>query len=167
MRIFRAYIPIILFGSYCLRRLADLSESEERRRSFNPRLHCLPMLSTLLVFSLFSALRPVRTQIHSSIPEDTFAFPKYRLSFLNGLPLQNQTAERWLRDGLRGGEQEFLDNWHPNTPKGIDSGGLLADEVLFFFRSSIQLFLTSLCSSIIPFRRIISHASPLPKLRLR
>ncbi|PPQ86866.1 hypothetical protein CVT25_012585 [Psilocybe cyanescens] len=44
-----------------------------------------------------------------SLPEDTYAFPKFRVSFLNGLPVLNQTAERWLTEGLRGGEQEFLD----------------------------------------------------------
>jgi len=44
-----------------------------------------------------------------SLPEDTYAFPKYRVSFLNGLPLLNKTAQRWLTEGLRGGEQEFLD----------------------------------------------------------
>ncbi|KAI0035694.1 hypothetical protein K488DRAFT_42640 [Vararia minispora EC-137] len=43
-----------------------------------------------------------------SLPEDPYAFPKYRVSFLNGLPLLNDTAEKWLHDGLRGGEAEFL-----------------------------------------------------------
>lgn len=64
-----------------------------------------------------------------SIPEDTYAFPKYRVLFLNRLPLLNETAERWLKQGLRGGELEFLDqpwkddHWHtPSSPKEIDSG---------------------------------------------
>ncbi|KAF8320093.1 hypothetical protein DL93DRAFT_2164265 [Clavulina sp. PMI_390] len=43
-----------------------------------------------------------------SIPEDPFAFPKYRLSFLNGFSLDNSTAKRWLAEGLPGGEAEFL-----------------------------------------------------------
>ncbi|KAF8498336.1 hypothetical protein JB92DRAFT_3084589 [Gautieria morchelliformis] len=78
----------------------------------------------LLVWSLLAALAPASaSSIHTSIPEDLFAFPKYRLSFLNGLPVANKTAERWLRDGLYGGEQEFLDNWHPNPRHGIDASG--------------------------------------------
>ncbi|KAI1795756.1 glucosidase II beta subunit-like protein-domain-containing protein [Ganoderma leucocontextum] len=62
---------------------------------------------------------------HSRVPEDPFAFPKYRVSFLNGLPLLNQTAERWLHQGLRGGELEFLDqpwresSWQANPLKSI------------------------------------------------
>ncbi|KAI0807458.1 hypothetical protein C8Q74DRAFT_63887 [Fomes fomentarius] len=64
---------------------------------------------------------------HSRVPEDPYAFPKYRVSFLNGLPLLNQTAQRWLVDGLRGGEAEFLDQpwqgspWPANPLKGIES----------------------------------------------
>ncbi|KAI0375020.1 hypothetical protein BV20DRAFT_961268 [Pilatotrama ljubarskyi] len=46
---------------------------------------------------------------HSRVPEDPYAFPKYRVTFLHGLPVLNDTAERWLREGLRGGEHEFLD----------------------------------------------------------
>jgi protein OS-9 len=61
-----------------------------------------------------------------SLPEDTYAFPKYRVSFLNRLPLLRQTAERWLQDGLRGGESEFLgkswDEATPSSPKGIGNG---------------------------------------------
>ena len=54
---------------------------------------------------------------HSRVPEDPYAFPKYRVSFLNGLPLLNDTAQRWLQDGLRGGENEFLDR-----PWDVDEG---------------------------------------------
>ena len=43
-----------------------------------------------------------------SIPEDLYAFPKHRVSFVNGLYLSNDTAHRWLADGLAGGEDEFL-----------------------------------------------------------
>jgi protein OS-9 len=64
-----------------------------------------------------------------SLPEDTYAFPKYRVSFLNGLPLLRETAERWLQEGLRGGESEFLDQpWQeanryaPPPLKGIGDG---------------------------------------------
>jgi protein OS-9 len=64
-----------------------------------------------------------------SLPEDTYAFPKYRVSFLNGLPVLRETAERWLQDGLRGGELEFLNQpWSdvnvraPSSLKGIGSG---------------------------------------------
>lgn len=64
-----------------------------------------------------------------SLPEDIFAFPKYRVEFLNGLPVLNATVERWLKQGLRGGEREFMDQpWlhHnlnlPSNPKEIDSG---------------------------------------------
>ncbi|GJJ12056.1 hypothetical protein Clacol_006297 [Clathrus columnatus] len=48
-----------------------------------------------------------------------------RHTFLkNLLPLKNQTALRWLSDGLQGGQQEFIDQWNPNQhhPKEIESG---------------------------------------------
>lgn len=64
-----------------------------------------------------------------SLTEDFYAFPKYRVSFLNGLPVLNETAERWLQLGLKGGESEFLDQpWQDrprqsaNTLKAIESG---------------------------------------------
>ncbi|KAF8522194.1 hypothetical protein BU17DRAFT_87289 [Hysterangium stoloniferum] len=60
--------------------------------------------------------------IHQSIPEDLYAFPKYRVSFLNGLPVSNETAQKWLKNGLQGGELEFLGQWHANPPKEIESG---------------------------------------------
>jgi len=60
------------------------------------------------------------------LPDDLYAFPKYTVTFLNGLPLLNETAERWLREGLRGGEPEFLDHptpWREPPPfRHIDSG---------------------------------------------
>ncbi|OSC99033.1 hypothetical protein PYCCODRAFT_1453986 [Trametes coccinea BRFM310] len=65
---------------------------------------------------------------HSRVPEDPYAFPKYSVSFLHGLPVLNETAERWLRDGLRGGELEFLDEpwqesqWHATQRKSIEAG---------------------------------------------
>ena len=54
---------------------------------------------------------------HWEIAEDLYAFPKYRVGFLNGMPVLNETAERWLAEGLRGGENEFLDR-----PWDIDEG---------------------------------------------
>ncbi|KIJ68993.1 hypothetical protein HYDPIDRAFT_23859 [Hydnomerulius pinastri MD-312] len=61
-------------------------------------------------------------------PEDIYAFPKSRVTFLNNLPVSNETAQRWLRDGLRGGDREFLgDSWDEPTwysqtaSRGIDS----------------------------------------------
>jgi protein OS-9 len=83
----------------------------------------------------------VMTMLHS-IPEDPAAFPKYRVSFLNGLPVLNETAERWLADGLRGGEQEFLERpWDEKdsgwkawlkSAKEIGSGDEQADIVELF-----------------------------------
>ncbi|KAF9246189.1 hypothetical protein BU15DRAFT_70301 [Melanogaster broomeanus] len=46
-------------------------------------------------------------------PEDLYAFPKYRLTFLNDLPVLNETAQRWLQHGLQGGQREFLgESWN-------------------------------------------------------
>ncbi|KAI0306519.1 hypothetical protein B0F90DRAFT_1690540 [Multifurca ochricompacta] len=68
----------------------------------------------------------VLSHLLHSLPDDLYAFPKYRITFLNGLPLLNETAERWLREGLRGGEAEFFDHptpWHDRFPfKHIDAG---------------------------------------------
>jgi hypothetical protein len=78
----------------------------------------------LLVPLFYSHLSLAR--LFQSLPDDLYAFPKYRVSFLNGLPLLNETAERWLREGLRGGEPEFLDHptqWQDPPPfKHIDAG---------------------------------------------
>lgn len=56
------------------------------------------------------------------------------MTFLNGLPVLNDTAERWLRQGLRGGDAEFLDQpWQEDpsqtTPlrKEIGSGDIPVD----------------------------------------
>ncbi|KAF9642772.1 hypothetical protein BDM02DRAFT_3233209 [Thelephora ganbajun] len=68
--------------------------------------------SVHLLFALFGlcSVRAVSGRIHASlIPEDPHAFPKYDVTFLNGLPVLNETAERWLRDGLQGGLLEFLE----------------------------------------------------------
>lgn len=67
---------------------------------------------TLFLFPLLAAAR----LHHSLVPEDPYVFPKYRVTFLNGLPVLNETADRWLRDGLQGGELEFLDQpWRDST----------------------------------------------------
>lgn len=64
-------------------------------------------LQSLFTLALF--LHPSSARLLHSLPEDTYAFPKFRVAFLNGLPLLNETAEKWLKEGLRGGELEFLD----------------------------------------------------------
>ena len=87
----------------------------------------MPSLSLLCsLLGLYSA-HAVAGRIHASlIPEDPHAFPKYDVAFLNGLPVLNETAERWLRDGLQGGILEFLEEpWvSKNSPwsklRGID-----------------------------------------------
>jgi protein OS-9 len=76
-------------------------------------------LSVLLACSL-----AVLARLLHSLPEDTYALPKYRVAFLNSLPLFNLTAQRWLSDGLPGGEREFLDQpWSTeSSPKEIGDG---------------------------------------------
>lgn len=61
------------------------------------------LLAVLAVIPLISA------RLLHSLPEDTYAFPKYKVSFLSQLPLANKTAEHWLKHGLTGGLSEFLD----------------------------------------------------------
>ncbi|PCH38090.1 hypothetical protein WOLCODRAFT_161294 [Wolfiporia cocos MD-104 SS10] len=66
--------------------------------------------SAALSLTSFSLSCLVSARLHHSlVPEDPYAFPKYRVTFLNGLPVLNETAERWLRDGIEGGLAEFLD----------------------------------------------------------
>lgn len=86
------------------------------------------MLPPRLVLALvpLSLAWPISARLHHSrVPEDPYAFPKYRVSFLNGLPVLNETAQTWLKDGLSGGELEFLEQpwresqWRPF--KGIES----------------------------------------------
>ncbi|KAF9053565.1 hypothetical protein BDZ89DRAFT_1004501 [Hymenopellis radicata] len=64
-------------------------------------------MQSFLLLALFCRLSFGRL-LHS-LPEDTYAFPKYKVSFLSHLPLRNETAQKWLHDGLRGGQLEFLD----------------------------------------------------------
>ncbi|KAI0094013.1 hypothetical protein BDY19DRAFT_291995 [Irpex rosettiformis] len=85
------------------------------------------LISTaVLPLSLWSL---VAARLHHLVPEDPYAFPKYRVAFLNGLPLLNDTAQRWLQSGLEGGELEFLDQpwredaqWRIPPIKGIEGG---------------------------------------------
>ncbi|KAH9934617.1 uncharacterized protein B0H18DRAFT_977377 [Fomitopsis serialis] len=87
------------------------------------------MLSLCLVPLSLSLL--VSASLHRSLlPQDPYAFPKYRVAYVNGLPVLNETAERWLREGLKGGQAEFLDEtwewsdtaWHSGSPKSIEGG---------------------------------------------
>ncbi|CDO71240.1 hypothetical protein BN946_scf184863.g36 [Trametes cinnabarina] len=93
------------------------------------------MFPLLLSFPLSLVFLVSARVHHSRVPEDPYAFPKYRVSFLHGLPVQNDTAERWLRDGLRGGELEFLDEpwqesqWHASPLKSIEAGDTALPDV--------------------------------------
>lgn len=70
------------------------------------------LLHVLLLLSLVDAGHP-------SAPEDLFAFPRYSVAFLNGLPVDNHTAQKWLSHGLNGGLAEFLGQ---SPPESIESG---------------------------------------------
>ncbi|KAK1232005.1 Protein OS-9 [Marasmius sp. AFHP31] len=72
------------------------------------------MLPSLLLLLLPSSL--VLGRSYQSLPPDTYAFPKYKVAFLSNLPVLNETAQKWLKDGLQGGELEFLDQ-----PWGVSS----------------------------------------------
>ncbi|KAF8163220.1 hypothetical protein B0H34DRAFT_794953 [Crassisporium funariophilum] len=82
-----------------------------------------------VVLLVSACLATTSARLLHSLPEDTYAFPKFRVAFMNGLPVLNETAERWLKQGLRGGELEFLDqpwrdgDWDtPSNRKEIGSG---------------------------------------------
>jgi protein OS-9 len=72
-------------------------------------LHVLPI--PLLLSLAQAALSPA--------PEDLFAFPRYSVTFLNALPLDNHTAQAWLAHGISGGLDEFLGR---PPPYSIESG---------------------------------------------
>lgn len=56
-----------------------------------------------------------------SLPEDTHSLPKFRVAFLNSLPVSKDTAHRWLSYGLPGGLLEFLDqSWNNGSPREIE-----------------------------------------------
>lgn len=90
---------------------------------------------------------------HHSTPEDLYAFPKYRVTFLNGLPVLNETAQQWIREGLLGGELEFLEEpWEEehviridNSPKSISSGDVPEDELS---HTDVRILLRSFSLSI-------------------
>jgi protein OS-9 len=85
-----------------------------------------PALLTLVLLALETlALRS------STLPEDVHAFPKYKIQFLNGRPILNETAQRWLQTGISD-ESEFIGLQKPPTPsptvrKTIEGG---PDDVL-------------------------------------
>lgn len=91
------------------------------------------------LLALVCTLQLAAARLLHSLPEDTFAFPKYRVTFFNGLPVLNETAQRWLRDGLPGGEMEFLteESWHTSSsPKEI---GTIGNQVPFDVCTLFQL----------------------------
>ena len=74
-------------------------------------------LSAHLVLAL--SLRAVATKLIHSLPEDIHAFPKFRVAFRNSLPVLNDTAQRWLANGLSGGELEFSDQPHGTAARSM------------------------------------------------
>nr|GAT47230.1 predicted protein [Mycena chlorophos] len=64
---------------------------------------------------LLSLIVLVEARLHS-LPDDTHAFPKYKVDFLANLPVPNHTVNRWLANGLRGGIPEFLEDIPPPPP---------------------------------------------------
>lgn len=72
-------------------------------------------------FLFAASLLPASARLIHSLPEDTYAFPKFRVAFLNSLPVLNETAERWLKEGLLGGELEFLDKPWRDTDRRSSS----------------------------------------------
>ncbi|KAG8748719.1 Protein OS-9 [Ceratobasidium sp. 414] len=72
---------------------------------------CRSLATLAVVCSLSTAAA------YSSLPDDIYAYPKYSIGFLNGLPLANTTARHWLAHGLEGGEKEFLEQpWDKRSP---------------------------------------------------
>lgn len=112
-----------------------------------------PMSLSRHTLALCLGFHLVAARFLHSLPEDTYAFPKYRVSFLNGLPVLKDTAERWLQDGLRGGELEFLDqSW-----KDALIGNGEAAEVCTFVEYTI---ITSIDTNYIMYSLII----PIPPM---
>lgn len=71
----------------------------------------------LILFAIaFCSPYLVTARLLFSGPEDLYAFPKSRVTFLNNFPVSNDTAQRWLREGLKGGEFQFVnDSWEEST----------------------------------------------------
>ena len=98
-------------------------------------------LYLLLTLVGFNQLYAVSGRIHASlIPEDPHAFPKYDVTFLNGLPVLNETAERWLQDGLQGGLLEFLEEpWVTDNSPWSKLKGIDPTEVQYFLQRSMLI----------------------------
>lgn len=109
------------------------------------------MLQLPLVILLWRALEAhARTQF---APEDTYAFPKYHINFLNHHPITAGRAEELLSEGLRNGVKDFMGDYHSvhegdgptidgpddvrGNPAGEDSGVLNAACVCLFIGPSI------------------------------
>ena len=144
--------------------------------------HSPAMLSYLLAVVCVAAIANAR--VHYALAEDLYAFPKYRVAFLNALPLRNTTAELWLKEGLHGGERQFLDQQWLDVPvnrKQISSGDhtppdrpptlaliLLAttrrpseinsDAIYDASRGPVRHDLTSASSSRLPWHTCLLHA---------
>lgn len=74
------------------------------------------MKRSTLAALLISPIALGRARLLYTGPEDIYAFPKYRVAFLNEFPILNETAQRWIQYGLRGGEEEFLgESWNSHT----------------------------------------------------
>ncbi|KAG8854529.1 Protein OS-9 [Serendipita sp. 411] len=65
----------------------------------------------MLPFTLLTLIfwtQDAQASFAGSIPQDLYAYPKYSVQFLNGQPILNATAQRWLQDGHID-EDVFLD----------------------------------------------------------
>jgi protein OS-9 len=71
-----------------------------------------------------------QTEAYSSLPEDLYAYPKYSIGFLNGLPLPNVTAQHWLAHGLKGGEKEFLEQPWDQSSHGTSRPQITGGETI-------------------------------------
>lgn len=67
------------------------------------------MRTLTIHLTLALSFHGVIARLLHSLPEDTHAFPKFRVAFLNSLPVLTDTAEQWLKSGIQGGELEFLE----------------------------------------------------------
>ena len=106
--------------------------------------------------AIFLSLLPsiASSRSHHALPEDTYAFPKHRVSCLR--PVFNQTAQRWLKDGLNGGELEFIDQPWKEEPGNsvpltgaIDGGDeLTASPQVFSYRFHLNLTFSHFLSAV-------------------
>ena len=75
----------------------------------------LPLLAFLLAAPLSSL---------ASIPPDPFAHPKYKLSFLNDLPIESSVAQRWIASGLPHDDSGGVGVFFGERTKTVDSAEL-------------------------------------------